>query len=57
MHESIKRKKKKKKKKSGKYVNTQKSSEDNADVNEKRNYSAFGVAKILFCRWMKWKGL
>lgn len=31
-HESIKRKKKKKKKKSGKYVNTQKSSEDNADV-------------------------
>lgn len=31
-HESIKRKKKKKKKKSGKYANTQKSSEDNADV-------------------------
>lgn len=31
-HESVKRKKKKKKKKSGKYVNTQRSSEDNADV-------------------------
>lgn len=31
-HESVKKKKKKKKKKSGKYVNAQKSSEDNADV-------------------------
>jgi hypothetical protein len=31
-HEAVKRKKKKKKKKSGKHVNTQRSSEDNADV-------------------------
>lgn len=31
-HESVKRKKKKKKKKTGKHVNTQRSSEDNADV-------------------------
>lgn len=31
-HESVKRKRKKKKKKSGKHVNTQRSSEDNADV-------------------------
>ncbi|CAH0547273.1 unnamed protein product [Brassicogethes aeneus] len=33
-HESVKRKKKKKKKKSGKHVNTQRSSEDNADIDE-----------------------
>lgn len=31
-HEAVKRKKKKKKKKSGKHVNAQRSSEDNADV-------------------------
>lgn len=31
-HESVRKKKKKKKKKSGKCVNTQRSSEDNADV-------------------------
>lgn len=31
-HEAVKRKKKKKKKKSGKHVNPQRSSEDNADV-------------------------
>lgn len=31
-HESIRRKKKKKKRKTGKNVNTQRSSEDNADV-------------------------
>jgi hypothetical protein len=33
-HEAVKRKKKKKKKKSGKHVNTQRSSEDNADIDE-----------------------
>lgn len=31
-HDSVKRKKKKRKKKPGRYNNTQKSSEDNADV-------------------------
>ncbi|EFA01445.2 ribosome quality control complex subunit TCF25 [Tribolium castaneum] len=33
-HEAVKRKKKKKKKKSGKHVNPQRSSEDNADIDE-----------------------